>query len=263
MMLTLHYDGSEFHGWQLQPDQRTVQGELQAVLSRLADSPRTVLGSGRTDTGVHAVGQVASVDMPSKWTSAQLLRSLNATLPVDIWIDSVQRASSDFHPRYDAVARSYTYRVGIPRVTASPFHRGSCWALGEDLNLEILNAAAARFVGAHSFEAFAKAGQPERGYDCVIADATWTPWEFGVEFNVTADRYLHHMVRYIVGTSVDIARGRRPVQDIDLLLAGDSALTTSPPAPAEGLFLARVEYPSHVILADPTPDSTQRSTATA
>ncbi len=262
-MLTVHYDGSEFHGWQLQPDQRTVQGDLQSALGRLADSPRTVTGSGRTDTGVHALGQVASVDMPSKWTPAQLLRSLNATLPRDIWVDSVQLASPDFHPRYDAIARSYRYRVGTERVAASPFHRGSCWALGEPLDVGLLNRAAARLVGAHSFEAFAKAGQPERGYDCTIARAEWSSWELGVTFDVTADRYLHHMVRYIVGTSVDVARGRRPIDDIDLLLAGDAQLTTSPPAPAEGLFLARVEYPSHVVLADQTPDPTTRSPATS
>ena len=263
MMLTLHYDGSEFHGWQLQPDQRTVQGELQSALSRLADSPRTVLGSGRTDTGVHALGQVASVDMPTKWTPAQLLRSLNAILPQDVWVETVQHAVPDFHPRYDALARSYTYRVGTDRRSASPFHRGSCWALGEALVLDVLNDAATRIVGAHSFEAFAKSGQPERGYDCTISAAEWTPWDLGVRFEVTADRYLHHMVRYLVGTSVDVARGRRPVTDIGRLLANDSELTTSPPAPAEGLFLTRVEYPSHVVLADEPPASTLRSTATA
>jgi tRNA pseudouridine38-40 synthase len=263
MMLTLHYDGSEYHGWQLQPDQRTVQGELQSALSRLADSPRTVIGSGRTDTGVHALGQVASVDMPAKWTAADLLKSLNATLPHDVWIESVQRAVPDFHPRYDAIARSYTYRVGTERVTASPFHRGSCWPLAEVLDLGLLNDAAGRIVGAHSFESFAKSGQPERGYDCSVAAAEWTAWDLGVRFDIKADRYLHHMVRYLVGTCVDVARGRRPAEHIDRLLSGNPELTTSPPAPAEGLFLARVEYAPHVVLADEPSASHTRSPAPA
>ena len=121
-LLTLHYDGSGFHGWQLQPDLRTVQGELQDVLGRLAARPRTVVGSGRTDTGVHATGQVASVDMPERWTADELRRALNATLPPDIWVQDVLPARRDFHPRYDALARTYVYRVGTIPGSRSPFH---------------------------------------------------------------------------------------------------------------------------------------------
>jgi len=263
MLLTLHYDGSNFHGWQFQPDQRTVQGELQFALSQLADSPRTVIGSGRTDTGVHATGQVAAVDMPSRWTSAQLAKSLNATLPSDIWVVSAQRASPDFHPRYDALARTYTYKVGLAAAAASPFHRGSCWALCQEVDVTLLNQAAQNVVGAHSFESFAKAGQPERGYDCCVAAAVWSEWALGVQLDITADRYLHHMVRYLVGTMIDIARGRRPQLDMESLLTGHETMTTSPPAPACGLFLARVEYPPHVLLAEQSPAPTSRSTATA
>ncbi len=263
MLLTLHYDGSEFHGWQVQPDQRTVQGELQATLARLTGAERTVLGSGRTDTGVHALGQVASVDVPPRWSAEELRKALNATLPRDIWVASVQTAAADFHPRYDATARTYEYRVGLGRESASPFHRGTCWDLGEHLDADLLAAAAGTVRGEHSFEAFAKAGQPERGYTCTIASAAWIPWELGTRFRITADRYLHHMVRYLVGTMVDIARGRRPVEDMDRLLRGDQELTTSPPAPARGLFLLHVEYPTHVLSAGDTSASTSRSTATA
>lgn len=263
MQLTVHYDGSAFHGWQYQPDQRTIQGDLQAALAQLADSPRTVLGAGRTDTGVHATGQVASVDMPERWTPAELLKSLNATLPREIWVESVRRAAPDFHPRYDAIARTYTYRVGVDNQARSPFQRGRCWALCETLDTELLTAAAKDVLGSHSFEAFSKSGQPERGYRCNVADAAWTDWELGKRFDVTADRYLHHMVRYLVGTMIDVARHRRPRADITALLSGQERLTTSPPAPPEGLFLARVEYPESVSLADELPDSPSRSTASA
>jgi tRNA pseudouridine38-40 synthase len=242
LLLTVHYDGGDFHGWQLQPDRRTVQGTLEEVLSRLADRPCTVLGSGRTDTGVHATGQVACVDLPDTWTAEKLHRALDALLPEDVWVESVRRARPDFHPRFDAVARTYLYRVGTSPGAASPFHRRWCWPLREPLDHDLLAHAAAPLPGRHSFEAFSKTGQPERGDMCTVSAADWSEWQLGPCFTITADRYLHHMVRYLVGTMVDVARGRRPQSDIAALLARDPSLVTSPPAPPEGLFLTHVEY---------------------
>lgn len=240
--LTLHYDGAGFFGWQVQPGVRTVQAELEAALSRLRNSPTSVIAAGRTDRGVHATGQVVSALMPAKWAAADLLRALNAILPHDVWIAAAEDAPPDFHARYDAKARSYTYRVGTTPESASPFYRKYCWPLGAFLSCDVLNDAARRFRGRHSFRAFAKAGQEERGDMCTVTVSEWRPTEQGVEFHVTADRFLHHMVRYIVGTTIDVARARRPVTDIDLLLAGDPAVETSPPAPPEGLFLSHVSY---------------------
>lgn len=263
--LTIHYDGSAFHGWQVQPDQRTVQGDLEAALSRLADGPRAVIGSGRTDTGVHATGQVASVDMPSSWDAAGVRRSLNSVLSDDVWIESVVATTPDFHPRYDAVLRTYRYEVGLRPEAASPFHRRWCWPLGSTrpipvtLDRALLTQAAATVVGERSFEAFAKSGQPERGYRCRVTKAGWSETELGVRLTITADRYLHHMVRYLTGTMIDIARGRRPLADMARLFACDREVTTSPPAPAEGLFLHRVEYPGDPP-ADLRPDSDETAT---
>jgi len=243
LRLTVQYDGSAFHGWQFQPDQRTVQGEMERVLAQLAGSPRTVVGSGRTDTGVHATGQVASVDMPLRWTPANLQRAMNALLPRDIWVRTVEQAAPDFHPRFDAIRRTYEYRIGTSPDAKSPFHRSWCWALGEPLDEGLLHAAAKAVVGERSFGAFAKAGQPERGERCRVERAEWDTWALGVRFTITADRYLHHMVRYLVGTMVEVARGRRPLDEMVSLLRGGSRLSTSPPAPPEGLFLKEVEYP--------------------
>jgi tRNA pseudouridine38-40 synthase len=260
--LTVQYDGAAYHGWQVQPDHRTVQGVLQETLARLGDRPCTVLGSGRTDTGVHATGQVASVDMPASWTAEALHRSLNATLPADVWIASVQEVRPDFHPRYDAVARTYEYRVGTDQAAQSPFVRRWCWPLDAELDASLLASAAAQLAGTHSFLAFAKAGQPERGEQCTVHAADWSEWGHGMRFTITADRYLHHMVRYLVGTMVEIARLRRPLEDLTGLLRNEPALTTSPPAPPEGLFLSRVEYPD--LSPDPeTPPQPARSTTTA
>jgi tRNA pseudouridine38-40 synthase len=241
--LTVHYDGSAFHGWQVQPDQRTVQGAMEAALSRLADRPVTVLGSGRTDTGVHATGQVASADMPASWTAGALRTSANALLPDDVWVASVSQADPEFHPRYDALRRTYHYHVGTRADALSPFHRRWCWPLAQPLELRPLAAAANVILGTHEFGAFAKSGQPERGHRCTVIAAAWEPTELGVRFAITADRYLHHMVRYLVGTMVEIARGRRPLDDVARLLGSDADLITSPPAPPQGLFLHRVEYP--------------------
>ena len=241
--LTVHYDGSAFHGWQVQPDQRTVQGVLETALSRLADRPRAVIGSGRTDTGVHATGQVFSVDMADPWTAASLRKSLNALLPDDVWIASSAAAPSDFHPRYDAVRRTYRYEVGTSAESSSPFHRRWCWVVEDPLERDLLDRAAEPVVGERSFRAFSKAGQPERGERCRVEAAEWTETALGLRLTITADRYLHHMVRYLTGTMIDIARGRRPLDDMARLLDNAPEAVTSPPAPAQGLFLHRVDYP--------------------
>ena len=254
--LRLHYDGSGFFGWQSQKEERTVQGELEAAVERLTGRRRTVIGSGRTDRGVHATGQVAAVDVPARWTPTEFRRACNAVLPGDLWVQEVRRVAPDFHPRYDAVARTYVYRVGLAREAWSPFHKRWCWPVRGSVDRKALEAAAARVPGDRSFRAFAKTGQPERGYRCVVETAEWSDWgELGLAFTIRANRYLHHMVRYLVGTMVDVARGRRPPEDVSALLEEPSpALETSPPAPPRGLFLAHVEYPADAWGADGGPD---------
>ena len=241
--LTLEYDGGSFLGWQVQPEGRTVQGELERVLSKLFDTPVRVTGSGRTDRGVHAVGQVATVDAPVRWTAHALTRASNALLPRDVRISDARVVPDRFHARYGAIRRSYLYRVGTDPVAGSPFHARWCWPLTERLDAELLKQAAKVLIGEHSFLAFAKAGQEERGDRCTVFNAAWDDCPgLGLQFEVSANRFLHHMVRYLVGTMVDIGRGRRPVDDLQAMLAGDTSLGTSPPAPAEGLFLYAVEY---------------------
>ena len=250
LKLTLHYDGGAFFGWQVQPGERTVQGELEAVLSRLADRPVAVLGAGRTDRGVHATGQVASAVLPWKWTAAEVRRALNAILPSDIWVAEAEEVPLSFHARYDAVGREYEYRVGTVAFCRSPFVRPYCWPLVEALDADLLAEGAAALVGEHSFRGFAKAGQPERGDRCTVVESVWEPWDAGVLYRVRANRFLHHMVRYLVGTMVDVARGRRPLVELRALLHNEAGLETSPPAPAEGLFLTRVYYPDAATRSD-------------
>ncbi len=243
--LTVHYDGTYFFGWQLQAMGRTVQGELEFALQRLTGDRRPVIGAGRTDSGVHATGQVAAVSLPVRWDAAELHRALNAALPNDIWIEAVAPVGADFHPRFAASARSYRYQLGLSELAFSPFHRPWCWALIRPVDLDLLQKAAGLLLGEHSFKAFAKVGQEKRGDRCTVTQAVFVPWDdLGVAFQITANRFLHHMVRYLMGTMVEIAWHRRPFDDlVELLSVGDSKLVTSSPAPAEGLFLTQVHYP--------------------
>ena len=252
LKLVLHYDGSRFYGWQIQPEKRTVQGVLQAAAERLTESRRTVTGSGRTDRGVHATGQVASLVVPPSWTAGSFRDAMNAVLPDDVWVASAAEVDAGFHPRYDAVARTYRYRVGLTEEARSPFVRPFCWPVDDEVDVDLLDRAAAPIAGDRSFDAFAKSGQPERGTRCRVGRAVWEPWEGrGRIFSITANRYLHHMVRYLVGTMVAVASGRRPLGEMETLLeeGPSDEIWTSAPAPAEGLFLHRVDYPAEALTA--------------
>ncbi len=241
--LVLHYDGAGFSGWQVQPGERTVQAEVESALARLTARVVRVVAAGRTDTGVHAAGQVVSACVPAKWTAVALERALNAVLPDDIWVAAVEEVSMDFHARYDALARGYMYRVGTQPAARSPFYRRWCWPMGQSLDAALLHEAAQRFTGTHSFERFARTGQPERGTRCTVLRSSWVEWAgLGFAYRVMANRFLHHMVRYMVGTMVDVARRRRSMAEIDALLRGEAGIETSPPAPAAGLCLVKVYY---------------------
>ena len=245
-LLVVQYDGAPYQGWQRQPGGSTVQAELEGVLETITGGSRTVTGSGRTDSGVHALGQVAAVNVPSRWSAGKLRRSMNALLPPEVWLREVRRVPADFHPRFHPTARAYEYRLGVSPEAASPFRSRWCWDIsGAAIDPDQLAEAALLIRGRRSFRRFARAGQPHRGEICEVAAAEWTPWDrIGYRFRIEANRYLHRMVRYLVGTMVDIARGRRPLTEMaEMLERPDTALRTSRPAPPEGLFLARVEYP--------------------
>ncbi len=244
--LVLHYEGRDFHGWQIQRDRRTVQGELSSVLASLCgEVSRKVTAAGRTDQGVHAVGQVASALIPDRFGPAELRGALNALTPPDLWVESAERVSEDFHPRYDAVSRTYIYRVGVDPISASPFHAPHCWPFGRPLIRERLDQATRFIPGDHDFSPFAKSGQPERGVRCRVLTAGWraSPETEAIwEFEITADRYLHRMVRYLVGTLVEVGQGRADIDVIARLLEGAPGFRAAAPAPPQGLFLAKVHY---------------------
>jgi len=250
VQLVLHYDGARFSGWQRQPAERTVQGVLEDAVAKLCDAPLPVVGAGRTDAGVHARGQAAGVRVPGKWTAAALRRSLNAILPDDAWVAAAYDMREDFHPRYSATARSYAYLVGTDEHAASPFRRTRELAWMKPLDVGRLSEAARLVEGDHSFRAFAVKGTAPATDDhrCIVDSAAWLPRDGGLSFEIRANRFLHHMVRFLVGTMLDIGEGRKQVRTItDLLGAADNA-DVSPPAPAHALYLERVDYPPDLYL---------------
>ena len=246
MALVLQYDGGAFAGWQQQPNVRTVQGDLEAALARLAGHRVAAVGAGRTDAGVHALGQVAAVPMPDRWRADELVRALNALLPHDVWVASARRMPPGFNPRRDALERTYCYRIGTDRAAHSPFRRRWEWAVPHPLDVGALRETAAALHGTHSFRALSAVGVERAHWRCRVGEAAWQRREDapGFELWITADRFLHRMVRFVVGLSIDIARGRRPFADLGRLLAESDNRRASPPAPPHGLYLVAVRYPA-------------------
>jgi len=249
MLLVLHYDGGAFAGWQRQPRARTVQAEIEAALERLVGRRAAVIGSGRTDAGVHAVGQAAATTVPERWEPDTLARALNALLPSDVWVASACRMMRGFNPRRHATERTYCYRIGLDPGARSPFRRRWEWSLGgmgAPVDEALLHAGAAALRGTHGFRALSSAGQEKAHYCCTVLEAQWQRRAdaIGWELWITADRFLHRMVRFLVGIMVDVARGRRPLGDLVRLLDATDNRGASPPAPPDGLFLVGVRYPA-------------------
>ena len=246
VQLVLHYDGTAFSGWQIQPNRRTVQGELERVLAGLCGQRVVAQGAGRTDAGVHARGQAVGVRVPESWTPATLRRAINALLPDDVWVAAAYEMRPEFHARFSATSRRYAYHVGTDEDARSPFRRRTEWAFRRPFARNSLDESASAIVGDHCFIAFAVRGTapPTDHHRCTVLHAAWRDREGGVTFEIEANRFLHHMVRFLVGTMLEVASGRRdPCAMTQLLGAADND-QVSPPAPAHALVLERVLYPA-------------------
>src|SRR5439155_1756602 len=201
------YDGAQFVGWQRQREGRTVQADFEAVLERLRGRRTTATGAGRTDSGVHALGQGVGFAAAGRWGEDPdaLRRALNALLPRDVWVERVYPMHPGFNARKSALARRYRYVIGTDDAAHSPFRRPYEWALGRGLDPAALAHAAAALVGEHDFRGLAAAGQVKPHYRSRVALAEWAPRTdgAGVTFTIEADRFLHRMVRFLVGAMVD------------------------------------------------------------
>jgi tRNA pseudouridine38-40 synthase len=282
--LTLAYDGTGFHGWQVQPGKRTVQGELQAALGRVTGQAPLPQGSGRTDAGVHALAQVASFSLSVPIPAGNLSMALNRTLPPSIRVLEARTVRSTFHARHSALAKTYEYRVFLekpwpwldmraPGRICPPFLAPYIYVYPWPVEFSALNEAARAFVGEQDFSSFA-ASEPDLAARCLDADSgddlrplphpgfrTAPPaiptmrtifssqWEVGecqagptYIYRVRGSGFLHHMVRNLVGTMLDVGRGQLRAIQIPAILNARNRAAAGPTAPAQGLFLHSVEY---------------------
>lgn len=239
----LAYDGTGFTGSQRQANSRTVQGELEKALRNLGWSGKSVIMAGRTDTGVHASGQVAAFDFPEWVHSAQkLLGAINADLPLDLVIRSLQPTLADFHPRFDAVSRTYRYRL-ICEPIRDPLREKFVWRLWPSLNGEVLIQNANIFLGTHDFAAIGSPTTPKGTTVRTVTKAEWNKMPDGEwQFEVTADAFLYRMVRRLVFLQVSAAQGKCSAEKI---LSQARHGIPSGLAPAHGLTLVEVTYGSH------------------
>ncbi len=239
--LVVEYDGTDFAGWQIQPRARTVQAVLETALETVLREPVRVAGAGRTDAGVHALGQVASV--AATGDVARALRSVNAVLPPDVAIRSAVPAEPGFDPRRHAVRRHYRYRLHRGR---TPVQRRFCMELDRGPDSARMAAAVARLPGHRDFASFASGMEPGEGTECDLQRAVVHERNGFLDVEVTANRFLRKMVRTIVGTLLEVGWGSRPPEWIDDVIEARDRRAAGPVVPPTGLFLVAVDYPDSV-----------------
>ena len=249
--LHLAYDGSRYHGWQVQPGTLTVQSEVDRALRQVLRQPDVyTVGSGRTDAGVHARHQVAhfEAELPVEFQDESLLLfRLRRALPADIAPLALHAVGPQNHARFDAEARTYEYHV-LSR--PDPFRREQALLVDRPLDLEAMNAAAAMLIGQRDFTTFSKVKGGENHYVCYCYEAGWTATAGGFVFRIRANRFVRGMVRLVVGTLLDVGRGRLTPLEFQRLLWSQSRVEAGGAAPARGLFLSRVEYGAGIVPAE-------------
>jgi tRNA pseudouridine38-40 synthase len=237
LRLTLEYDGTGFHGWAAQPGLRTVQGELRRALGELYGSFDSLAVAGRTDTGVHALGQVASVDVEGGPPAVRAAEALDTVLPDDVSVVAAEEAAPDFHARHSARSRAYRYRI-FRRRAPSPFEARRSWWVPRPLDVRQLERAAGLLVGEQDFRAFTPTETQHQVLRREVLAARWVERGDYLDFEIEADSFLRHVVRTLVGTMVDVDPGR-----LQALLEGAERSEAGRTAPPWGLYLERVTYP--------------------
>ena len=238
--LDLAYFGTNYHGWQIQPNASTVQGEINNALKTILRKDINTVGSGRTDAGVHASHQVLHFDF-DKEISFDLAHSLNSLLNNDIVIHSFIRVDNDFHARFLPTSRAYRYKI---RKQHSPFLINQYYHQRTLPNIELMNKACETFYKHIDYECFSKTHTDVNTFNCEILDAKWIEYENEVEFYIKANRFLRGMVRAVVGTLLKIGFEKEPIDYLEKVILSKNRNTAGQAVPADGLFLCEVNYPS-------------------
>jgi len=237
--LEIEYEGTDFSGWQIQPKLRTVQGEIQDKLQTILGHKINLIGAGRTDVGVHALGQAANFKTTSEVSKNSIINGLNGLLPDDIVIKRIEEVDLNFNSRYDAKSRLYKYRIYLGRTAIL---RKYVWEVLYSLNLENIFEATKKIEGEHDFSSFCVAESTKDNNACRVFSAIWEKSEDELIFKIEADRFLHAMVRSLVGTLVEVGRGYFSASDFVNIMEAKDRKKAGPTAPACGLYLVEVKY---------------------
>jgi tRNA pseudouridine38-40 synthase len=243
LKLVLEYDGFDYCGWQIQAEVPTLQGAIEAALEKILGERVRIHGAGRTDAKVHALGQVASLRCPSEIPAMALQRAVNSLLPRDVVVHEVRDVAADFHARYSALGKTYTYRI-LNRPTRAPLRLRYAWHIPQSLDLPTMALAAACLEGTHDFGSFQATGSEVTTSERTVTELTIARAGDEIVISCTADGFLRHMVRNIVGTLVEVGRGRWSPADVKRILDGCDRQLAGATAPPHGLCLTRVLYPS-------------------
>ena len=241
LKLTLAYDGTEFHGWQIQPQLRTVQGELREALQKLFNHDVAVTGSGRTDAGVHAHGQVANVETIRSMDTDAVLRGANALLPEEIRILSVEEVRPEFHARRSAKAKTYEYHIWREPIV-SPFHLRYVYPFRYPLDEDLMDRGSAYFLGPHDFTSFCATATEIEDRTRIVFEASWNRTETTWVFRIRGNGFLQYMVRTITGTLLEIGQRRLLPEKIPEIFDARDRRLAGPSVPARGLHLISVDY---------------------
>lgn len=239
LKLVLEYDGTDFFGWQSQPDRRTVQQTVEQALATLLQEQVALISAGRTDTGVHALSQVANFHTETALPLDAVRKGLNSLLPKDVVVHQVEEVPPEFHSRFDAKWRRYRYRIAKRQKAIC---RNYLWYPNYRLNLEEMQESSRLLIGAHDFSSFCAADSGEDSHTCQVTSCYWRENQEELTFEIQANRFLHNMVRIIVGTMVEIGRGKIPPEQLREILAARDRRRAGATAPARGLCLVEVGY---------------------
>lgn len=238
--IKLSYKGTPFNGWQIQPNASTVQGKIEDALGKILRAPIGVTGCGRTDSGVHAREFFAHFDFEGVIDTSQVLFKLNCMLPREIAIHDIYEVSEDLHARFSAISRTYHYYINQEK---SAFRFQESWFMHSHLDIDEMNKACEVLIGRHDFTSFSKLHTQTKTNFCTIKEAYWETENTHLKFTITADRFLHNMVRAIVGTTVEVGKGKLTVEGFKNVIEAQNRQKAGASVPAEGLFLARIVYP--------------------
>ncbi len=240
--IELAYNGTKYHGWQVQPNAKTIQADIEHALSTMCRECIAVVGCGRTDTGVHASYYVAHFDaMNGQLDDSNFIYKLNSFLSKDIVVYSIQKVSDDAHARFGAVERTYNYFINIQK---NPFTQDGSWYYNKSLNVEEMNRVASLLLNYQDFTSFSKLHTDVKTNNCDVKFAQWQQFGTSLCFTVTADRFLRNMVRAIVGTLIEIGEGKKNEADFIQIIEAKNRAHAGRSVPAHALFLTDIKYPS-------------------